>query len=54
MNEKIKVVKYLKSVPGIGWTAKESFTFKNNIIFKANQSINPHMDHLEITFYFKY
>lgn len=54
MNEEIKVIKFVKSVPGIGWTAKESFTFKNNIIFKTKQSINPHMDHLVITFYFKY
>jgi hypothetical protein len=48
------IFKYTRSVPEIGWKAKDTYTFKNGIIYKSIQQINPMIDPLEIKFYFKY
>ncbi|MDB2510818.1 YjbF family lipoprotein [Gammaproteobacteria bacterium] len=50
----ITVFKYTRSVPEIGWRAKESYTFKDGVIYKSIQQINPMLEPLEVTFYFKY
>ena len=50
----MNVLKYTRIVPEIGWKAKESYTFKDGVIYKSIQQINPMLDPLEITFYFKY
>ena len=50
----MNVFQYTRSVPEIGWKAKESYTFKDGVIYKSIQQINPMLDPLEINFYFKY
>ena len=50
----MKFYQYTRIVPEIGWKAKESYTFKDGVIFKSIQQINPMLDPLEINFYFKY
>ena len=50
----ITVFQYTRIVPEIGWKAKESYTFKDGVIYKSIQQINPMLDSLEINFYFKY
>ena len=50
----INELKYTRIVPEIGWKAKESYTFKDGVIYKSIQQINPMHDPLEIIFYFKY
>ena len=51
---KINVFQYTRIVPEIGWKAEESYTFKDGVIYKSIQQINPMLDPLEINFYFKY
>ena len=50
----MNVFQYTRIVPEIGWKAKESYTFKDGVIYKSIQQINPMHDPLEINFYFKY
>ena len=50
----MNVFQYTRIVPEIGWKAKESYTFKDGVIYKSIQQINPMLDPLEISFYFKY
>lgn len=50
----MNVLKYTRIVPQIGWKAKESYIFKDGVIYKSIQQINPMHDPLEIIFYFKY
>ena len=50
----MNVFQYTRTVPEIGWKAKESYTFKDGVIYESVQQINPMLDPLEITFYFKY
>ena len=50
----MSVFQYTRTVPEIGWQAKESYTFKDGVIYKSIQQINPMLDPLEINFYFKY
>ncbi|MDB2356834.1 YjbF family lipoprotein [Gammaproteobacteria bacterium] len=50
----INVFQYTRSVPEIGWKAKESYKFKDGVIYESIQEINPHLEPLEIKFYFKY
>ena len=50
----MNVFQYTRSVPEIGWKAKEIYTFKNGVIYKSTQQINPMLAPLEINFYFKY
>ncbi|MDB9907196.1 YjbF family lipoprotein [Gammaproteobacteria bacterium] len=50
----MNVFQYTRTVPEIGWKAKESYTFKDGVIYKSIQQINPMLDPLEINFYFKY
>jgi len=50
----MNVFQYTRIVPEIGWKAKESYTFKDGVIHKSIQQINPMLDPLEINFYFKY
>ncbi|MDA9130831.1 YjbF family lipoprotein [Gammaproteobacteria bacterium] len=50
----MNVIQYTRTVPEIGWKAKESYTFKDGVIYKSIQQINPMLDPLEINFYFKY
>ena len=50
----MNVLQYTRIVPEIGWKAKESYTFKDGVIYKSIQQINPMLDPLEINFYFKY
>jgi len=50
----MNVFLYTRVVPEIGWKAKESYTFKDGTIYKSVQQINPMLDSLEISFYFKY
>ena len=50
----MNVFQYTRIVPEIGWKAKESYTFKNGVIYQSMQQINPMLDPLEINFYFKY
>jgi len=50
----MNVFQYTRIVPEIGWRAKESYIFKDGVIFKSVQQINPMLDSLEINFYFKY
>ena len=50
----MNVFQYTRIVPEIGWKAKESYTFKDGVIYKSIQQINPMLDSLEINFYFKY
>ncbi len=50
----MKLYQYTRIVPEIGWKAKESYTFKDGVIFRSIQQINPMLDPLEINFYFKY
>ena len=50
----MNVFQYTRIVPEIGWKAKESYIFKDGVIFKSVQQINPMLDSLEIFFYFKY
>jgi len=50
----MNVFQYTRIVPEIGWKAKESYTFKDGVIYKSIQQINPMHDSLEINFYFKY
>ena len=51
---KLNVLKYTRIVPEIGWKAKESYIFKDGVIYKSVQQINPMLEPLELTFYFKY
>ncbi|MDA8613470.1 YjbF family lipoprotein [Gammaproteobacteria bacterium] len=50
----IHILEYTRNVPEIGWKAKESYIFKDGVIYKSIQQINPMLDPLEIHFYFKY
>jgi len=50
----MNVFQYTRIVPEIGWKAKESYTFKDGVIYKSIQQINPMLDPLEINFYYKY
>jgi len=50
----MSVFQYTRIVPEIGWRAKESYKFKDGVIYKSIQPINPMLDPLEINFYFKY
>ena len=50
----MNVFQYTRTVPEIGWKAKESYTFKDGVIYESVQQINPMLDPLEISFYFKY
>jgi hypothetical protein len=50
----MNVFQYTRIVPEIGWKAKESYTFKDGVIHKSIQQINPMLDPLEINFYYKY
>jgi hypothetical protein len=50
----MNVFQYTRIVPEIGWKAKESYTFKDGVIYKSIQQINPMLEPLEINFYFKY
>ncbi|MDB4242808.1 YjbF family lipoprotein [Gammaproteobacteria bacterium] len=50
----MNVFQYTRIVPEIGWKAEESYTFKDGVIYKSIQQINPMLDPLEINFYFKY
>ena len=50
----MNVFQYTRIVPEIGWKAKETYTFKDGVIYKSIQQINPMHDPLEINFYFKY
>ena len=50
----MNVFQYTRIVPEIGWKAKESYIFKDGVIYKSIQQINPMLDPLEINFYFKY
>ena len=50
----MSVFQYTRIVPEIGWKAKESYTFKDGVIHKSMQQINPMLDPLEINFYIKY
>jgi hypothetical protein len=50
----MNVLQYTRTVPEIGWKAKESYTFKDGVIYESIQQINPMLDPLEIKFYFKY
>ena len=50
----MNVFQYTRIVPEIGWKAKESYIFKDGVIFKSVQQINPMLDSLEIFFYFNY
>ena len=50
----MNMFQYTRIVPEIGWKAKESYTFKDGVIYKSIQQINPMLDPLEINFYFKY
>ena len=50
----MNVFQYTRTVPEIGWKAKESYTFKDGVIYESVQQINPMLDPLEINFYFKY
>ena len=50
----MNVFQYTRIVPEIGWEAKESYTFKDGVIYKSIQQINPMLEPLEIKFYFKY
>ena len=50
----MNVFQYTRIVPEIGWKAKESYTFKDGVIYQSIQQINPMLDPLEINFYFKY
>lgn len=50
----MNVFQYSRVVPEIGWKAKESYTFKDGVIYKSIQQINPMLEPLEISFYFKY
>ena len=50
----MNVFQYTRIVPEIGWKAKDSYTFKDGVIYKSIQQINPMLDSLEINFYFKY
>lgn len=52
--DEINVFQYTRIIPEIGWKAKDSYTFIDGVIFKSIQQINPRLDSLEITFYFKY
>jgi len=50
----MNVFQYTRIVPEIGWKAKESYTFKDGVIYKSTQQINPMLKPLEIEFYFRY
>jgi len=50
----MNVIQYTRIVPEIGWKTKESYTFKDGVIHKSIQQINPMHDPLEINFYFQY
>ena len=50
----MNVFQYTRIVPEIGWRAEESYIFKDGVIYKSVQQINPMLDSLEINFYFKY
>jgi hypothetical protein len=50
----MNVFQYTRIVPQIGWKAKESYIFKDGVIYRSIQQINPMLDPLEINFYFKY
>ena len=50
----LNVLKYTRIVPEIGWKAKESYIFKDGVIYESVQQINPMLEPLELTFYFKY
>jgi len=50
----VTVLKYTRLVPEIGWKAKDSYTFKDGMIYKSVQQINPMLEPLEISFYYKY
>ena len=50
----MSIFKYTRIVPEIGWKAEESYIFKDGVIYRSMQQINPILDPLEIDFYFKY
>jgi len=50
----MNVIQYTRIVPEIGWKTKESYIFKDGVIHKSIQQINPMHDPLEINFYFQY
>ena len=57
MNSKgneMNVYEYTRIVPEIGWNSKESYIFKDGVIHRSTQKINPLLDPLKINFYFKY
>ncbi len=57
MNNKgseMSIFQYTRIVPEIGWKAEESYIFKDGVIYRSMQQINPILDPLEIDFYFKY
>jgi hypothetical protein len=57
MNSKgneMNVYEYTRIVPEIGWKSKDSYIFKDGVIHRSMQKINPLLDPLKIDFYFKY
>ena len=48
------VLTYTRIVPELGWKANERYLFKNGVIYKSVQQINPMLEPLELRFYFKY
>ena len=53
-SKEIEVIEYQRLCPEIGWNAKDIYIYKGNTIYKSIQQINPFMDPLKLTFYFKY
>jgi hypothetical protein len=52
--KEMTVFKYTRIVPEIGWKAKDSYIYKDGMIYQSIQQINPLLDPLEINFYLKY
>jgi len=43
-----------RNVLNIGWTAEDIYSFKDGKIYQSTQEINPLLEPIKITFYFKY
>ncbi|EKO35993.1 hypothetical protein B273_0603 [SAR86 cluster bacterium SAR86E] len=52
--DKVVTSKFLRTSSAIGWRSEDIYVYKNGIIQRSVQEINPLTGPLEIEFYFKY
>ncbi|MDC1107681.1 YjbF family lipoprotein [Gammaproteobacteria bacterium] len=54
LNSNIQVIKFQRKSSKIGWSSKDTYFYKNGVVVKSIQKINPLREPLTIDFYYKF